>query len=146
MSLFIKLIGFYFLFFQGGNTYTLKVEVTGLKPLRGDLYISLHSRPEYFQLADSAFMKIKVAVDSEYEVITFENVPEGTYAIAVYHDENLNGIMDANEKGFPKEGYGFSTKTKMFGRPKFGQAAFEVTGDLTEEIKMIYPPGSVDNN
>lgn len=131
--------------FQGGDKYTLKVDVTGLKPLKGDLYVSLHSRPEYFQVADSALMKLRVAVNSENEVVTFDNVPAGTYAIAAYHDENLNGIMDANEKGFPKEGYGFSIKTKIFGRPNFGQAAFSVTGNQTEEIKMVYPPGAENN-
>ncbi|HPM93241.1 MAG TPA: DUF2141 domain-containing protein, partial [Bacteroidales bacterium] len=65
---------------------------------------------------------------------------------AVYHDENLNGVMDANEKGFPKEGYGFSTKNKMLGRAKFEQAAFEVSGDQAVEVKMIYPAGSTVNS
>jgi uncharacterized protein (DUF2141 family) len=128
-------------FFAGGDQYRLTVSVTGLKPLKGDLYISLHNRPAYFQVADSALMKTKVTVNEESELIIFDQLPAGTYAIAVYHDENLNGIMDANEKGFPKEGYGFSTKTKMFGRPKFEQAAFELNCEQTVEIKMVYPPG-----
>jgi len=118
----------------------LTVSVSGLQPLKGDLYISLHNRPEYFQVADSALMKKRIAVNEETETISFNNVPAGKYAIAIYHDENLNAVMDANEKGFPKEGYGFSTKTKMFGRPKFEQAAFNLTRNDTIEIKMVYHP------
>jgi len=121
-----------------GDKYGLTVVVSGLAPLKGDLYISLHNRPEYFQVADSAFMKMKLTVNEETEVITFDEVPEGRYAIAIYHDENLNGLMETNERGIPREGYGFSTKNKIFGRPKFKQAEFEVNGNDTIAIKMIY--------
>lgn len=131
---------FLLLFFpHQGKEFTLTVNVNGLKPLKGDLYISLHNRPEYFQVADSAFMKLKVAVNEENETVVFSEIPADTYAIALYHDENSDGVMQTNEKGIPKEGYGFSTKSKFLGRPKFEQAAFEVTENQTIEIKMIYP-------
>jgi len=128
--------------FQGEDHYKLTVTVNGLKPLKGDLYLSLHNRAEYFQVADSAFMKKKVAIDEETEIIQFDDIPAGTYAIAVYHDENLNGIMETTDKGLPREGYGFSLKSKFLGRPKFEQAAFELSGNDTIEIKMLYPPSA----
>jgi len=130
------------LFSHQEKEFNLTVDISGLKPLKGDLYISLHSRPEFFQVADSAFMKLRVAVNEENETIVFNDVPAGTYAIALYHDENMNGIMETNEKGIPKEGFGFSTKSRFLGRPKFEQAAFEVTENQTIEIKIIYPPSS----
>lgn len=137
----MKFIGIIFLILMlqvpGGNN-RLTVSVSGLKPLKGDLYISLHSRPEYFQVADSALMKKKITVNEETEIVVFDNVPQGKYAIAIYHDENLNGIMEVNEMGIPKEGYGFSTKNKVMGKPKFEQAAFELSGDETIDVKMIY--------
>jgi uncharacterized protein (DUF2141 family) len=123
------------------NNNRLTVSVSGLKPLKGDLYISLHSRPEYFQVADSAQMKKKITVNQETEFISFDKVPQGKYAIAVYHDENLTGALETNEMGIPKEGYGFSTKNKVLGKPKFEQAAFELIGNDTVEIKMIYHAG-----
>lgn len=129
--------------FQGGDHYKLTVTVSGLKPLKGDLYFSLHNRPEYFQVADSAFMKQKIAINEETETLQFDNLPAGTYAIAVYHDENLNGMMETSEKGMPREGYGFSLKSKFLGRPKFEQAAFEVSRNDTIGIEMVYPPGSL---
>lgn len=126
--------------------HRLTLSVTGLKPLKGDLYISLHNRPEYFQVADSAFMKKKITVDEETESFSFENVPDGRYAIAIYHDENLNGKLEVNEMGIPREGYGFSTKNKVAGRPKFEQAEFEVSGNDTVDVKMIYPQRQNQNN
>jgi uncharacterized protein (DUF2141 family) len=124
---------------QSGN-YQLIVNVSGLQPLKGDLYISLHKRPEYFQVADSAFMKKRISVNEETETVVFDKVPQGKYAIALYHDENLNGIMETSENGIPREGYGFSVKKNFFGRPKFEQAAFEINSNDTLEVKMMYPP------
>jgi uncharacterized protein (DUF2141 family) len=141
MKLIINIISLFLLLVPQGDQYRLTVSVSGLKPLKGDLYISLHNRPEYFQVADSALMKKKITVNEETEVIRFDNVPEGKYAIAIYHDENLNGMLDVNEMGIPKEGYGFSTKNKVLGKPKFEQAAFELSGNDTIEIKMIYHVG-----
>ena len=133
---------------QGGH-YRLAVSISGLKPLKGDLYISLHNRPEYFQYADSALMKTKIGVNAETETIFFDNVPEGRYAIAIYHDENLNGKMDVNELGIPIEGYGFSSNPRGPGRPKFDQAAFDLNRNDTIEVKMIYhkdPDKNTDSN
>jgi uncharacterized protein (DUF2141 family) len=140
MRLLIFLLSILFLLPQQGGKHQLIVTVTGLKPLKGDLYISLHQRPEYFQCADSALMKTKIGVNAETETIIFNKVPAGRYAIAIYHDENLNGIMDANKIGIPKEGYGFSTNPKIQGKPKFEQAAFDLSRNDTIRVKMIYHP------
>jgi uncharacterized protein (DUF2141 family) len=138
MKSYLFLLVLILVFPQEGDKYRLVVNVSGLKPLKGDLYISLHNRPEYFQVADSAFMKKKIAVDKETETVIFKDVPQGKYAIALYHDENQDGTMAVNEMGIPKEGYGFSTKNRAPGRPKFEQAAFNVNGNDTVEIRMIY--------
>ncbi|MGE5285402.1 MAG: DUF2141 domain-containing protein [Actinomycetota bacterium] len=65
----------------------------------------------------------------------FENIPPGTYAIVVIHDENMNGKLDANWLGIPKEGYGFSNNAKdVDGAPLFSAASFPYDGqnlDLT---------------
>jgi len=140
MRLLVFFISLIFLVPPQDGKHRLVVTVTGLKPLKGDLYISLHQRPEYFQFADSALMKTKIGVNAETETVSFDKVPEGRYAIAIYHDENLNGMMDANEIGIPREGYGFSNNPKVPGKPKFEQAAFEMSQSDTLVIKMIYHP------
>ena len=59
----------------------------------------------------------------------FEDIPPGTYALAVVHDENMNGKLDTNLLGIPKEGYGFSNDAKaLLGAPSFSAASFEYDG------------------
>ena len=65
----------------------------------------------------------------------FEDIPPGTYALAVIHDENVNGILDTHWLGVPAEGYGFSSDAKaLLGAPSFSAASFQFDGrnlDLT---------------
>lgn len=59
--------------------------------------------------------------------IVFKDLPEGEYAVAVYHDANSNGKMDSNVLGIPTEDYGFSNNAMgKFGPPKFDAAKFTV--------------------
>jgi uncharacterized protein (DUF2141 family) len=59
----------------------------------------------------------------------FEDIPPGTYALAVIHDENMNGKLDSNRLGMPTEGYGFSNDAKAFLRaPSFSAASFPYDG------------------
>lgn len=122
------------------GSYCLTVRVNNIKPVKGELFIALHQRPEYFNIPDSALMKRKVTIDADSETVVFKNVPAGKYALAVYQDENLNGAMDVNEIGIPKESYAFSGKQKGPGKPKFEEAAFELTGNDTLILKMVHKP------
>lgn len=69
----------------------------------------------------------------------FEDIPAGTYALAVIHDENTNGILDLNWLGIPTEGYGFSNDVKaLLGPPSFDAASFHYAGgtlDMTISLK-----------
>ena len=59
--------------------------------------------------------------------VVFQNLEEKSYAIAVYQDFNLNGILDKNWLGLPKEPYGFSNNpSTFFGPPGFSKASFEL--------------------
>jgi uncharacterized protein (DUF2141 family) len=68
----------------------------------------------------------------------FEDIPPGTYAMAVIHDENMNGKLDTNRLGIPREGYGFSNDAKgWLGPPSFSAASFRYDGrslDLTMSL------------
>ena len=63
----------------------------------------------------------------------FEDIPPGTYALAIVHDENMNGKLDTNLLGIPKEGYGFSNDAKaLLGAPSFSAASFSYDGQNLE--------------
>lgn len=62
-----------------------------------------------------------------------DSLPYGKYAIAVYHDKNVNGELDANLLGIPKEAYGFSNNARgRFGPASWKDAHFKVNSDQTE--------------
>lgn len=70
----------------------------------------------------------------------FLDIPPGSYAIAVIHDENMDGELETNFLGVPKEGYGFSNDAKgMIGAPSFPAASFSYDGkNLEMTISLRY--------
>jgi uncharacterized protein (DUF2141 family) len=47
----------------------------------------------------------------------------------LYNDENMNGKLDTNWLGIPKEGYGFSNDEKaLLDAPSFSAASFQYDG------------------
>jgi uncharacterized protein (DUF2141 family) len=70
----------------------------------------------------------------------FADIAPGTYALAVIHDENLYGKLDANWLGIPSEGYGFSNDARAaFGAPPFSAASFAYDGSsLALTISLNY--------
>jgi uncharacterized protein (DUF2141 family) len=70
----------------------------------------------------------------------FLDIPPGTYALAVTHDENMNGKIDTNWLGIPTEGYGFSNDAKAWlGPPSFPATSFPYEGqDMEMTISLHY--------
>lgn len=70
----------------------------------------------------------------------FHDIPSGTYALVVLHDENMNGKVDTNWIGVPKEGYRFSKDAKAsFSAPSFKDAGFVYDGKtLVMTIRLHY--------
>ena len=64
----------------------------------------------------------------------------GTYAVAVYHDENANVKFDKNWFGLPVEGYGISNNPTFFLRaPAFDEAKFEaLVGPTIVPVEVRY--------
>jgi uncharacterized protein (DUF2141 family) len=72
--------------------------------------------------------------------VVFEDVPFGTYAVSVLHDENGNGKMDKGFLGIPKEGFGTSNNPEIkMGPPTFSDSSFNLESKgLTLNISMKY--------
>lgn len=70
----------------------------------------------------------------------FSDIKPGNYAIAVIHDENINGELDTNFFGVPTEGYGFSSDAEVnMSAPSFANAEFSYDGgELQLSIKLSY--------
>lgn len=67
--------------------------------------------------------------------LQFDNLPNGKYSLAFFHDANSNMKLDSGRFG-PTEGYGFSNNAKGFmSAPKFEKTLFDVNGDLMITLK-----------
>jgi uncharacterized protein (DUF2141 family) len=67
----------------------------------------------------------------------FKNIPVGKYAIAVFQDENIDGKLNKNLFGVPKEPYGFSkNEYGMFGPPDFEDVSFDVKEDISISLTI----------
>ena len=121
---------------------TIEVVVSGFRNQKGQIGASLFAAQEGFpDKTEKALRTFKSAIDGDTVTFRFENVPVGTYAIAVLHDENMNGKMDTNFFGFPKEGGGASNNPKpRRGPPRFDDAKFVLKEEhMKLEIKLQYP-------
>ena len=77
------------------------------------------------------------AADHDKLTLRFEDIPAGTYAIDMYQDLNSNDNLDSTFLRIPKEPFGFSNNTPVrFGPPSFEKSSFEVTGNLSVEVKL----------
>ncbi|AQG78419.1 DUF2141 domain-containing protein [Spirosoma montaniterrae] len=113
---------------------TLTVDVQNIRIQKGAVYVALHKPSEGFP--DSKPFEGKKIDASGKSVRTTFSVEPGTYAVAVYHDENGNGKMDKKMFGIPKEPYGFSNNFRpKFSAPKFGDCQFTL-GEGGKEISI----------
>jgi uncharacterized protein (DUF2141 family) len=122
------------------NTYTITVKITNFKSSKGKCNVTLFNTANGFPAkAEQAFQNKTTTIIDNAVVLKFENIPNGTYAIAVMHDENDNKKMDTNFLGIPKEGYGISNnKYPIMSAPFFDDAKFVVSDDKYIIIKMKY--------
>ena len=78
-------------------------------------------------------------IHNSKSIVLLAGIPQGTYAIACYHDENDNGKLDSNFLGIPKEGTGASNNARgSIGPPKFKDAKFQLVSDTSLTIKINY--------
>ena len=109
--------------------------VEGVKNNSGSIYVGVYNSAETFPKKGKHVKGCISEIESTEKAVTLVcKVDSGTYAAAVFHDENNNGKLDKNFMGIPKENYGFSNNASgVFGPPDFADAAFD-TGN--EDLEM----------
>lgn len=119
----------------------LTVEIDGLKNKQGQVCASIFASSEGFPSdRNRGLQKQCIKINNTPLPITFENLKAGSYAVAVFHDQNNDRILNTNVFGIPKEGFGFSRNPEIrTGAPKFSEAAFLVAGPETNiQIRLKY--------
>ena len=85
--------------------------------------------------------KTEVVEVKDYKAqATFTDLPYGTYAVYVLHDENANGFLDKNFFKVPVEGYGASNNAAdIMEMPEYGEAKiFLKSKQLTIRVEIQY--------
>jgi len=118
----------------------IKVEVTNIINQTGQISIGLYNKDDSTFSDMSQYYKGKYLDISGTKITyTFQNIPNGIYAISVIHDENNNRELDKNFFGIPTEGYGFSNNVRpTFRSANFQESKFELSSDKTIVIHLGY--------
>lgn len=124
--------------FEGSVNQNLKITITRLHNNNGVVLVSLFKDGNgYPDDAAKAYGKEKAYIVDKIATIIFKNIPPGSYAVAILHDENNNQKMDKNMLGIPKEGYGFSNNVSAaFGPPSYKKASFNHNAATVTSIQI----------
>jgi uncharacterized protein (DUF2141 family) len=125
---------------SGQVATTVSVSVTGLRNTNGMVQACLTSAPRHFPNCDRDPGAHRLTIHAASDlVLEFADVPPGTYAVALLHDENGNGRVDRTLM-IPREGFGFSRDAPVrMGPPHFAQASFALgSTPLRQTIRMRY--------
>jgi len=122
------------------TTTNITVKVVDLRSNDGKVGLTLFNAEEGFPSEpDNAIAKKYIEIKDKTAQATFENVAEGKYAIAVYHDEDEDGEIETNWIGIPKEGTGSSNNPKSrMGPPRYKDCEFDTRQSKELIIKMKY--------
>jgi len=108
---------------------TLELNVSGFEHDQGHVVAKLFRRGDGAPKGPG-YKKLVRNIHDRRASIAFPDVPYGTYAVFLFHDENGNGTVDHNMLGIPTEPLGFSNgfKVSLFsGVPDFDDLKFEFT-------------------
>jgi len=120
----------------------IQVTIPNIENSTGVVACALFESPAGFptEFLHSATNITMIKIRDTQARCNFLDVPPGTYALAVIHDENMDGKLGTNFLGAPTEGYGFSNGAKAsMSAPSFEAASFPYDGqnlDLT--IRLTY--------
>jgi len=104
----------------------------------GTIFIGIYNNKDLFPVVGKEIKGKYVEVNGKSSItIRFDDLPTGTYAIAIFHDNNNNKKLDKNWFGVPTEGYGFSNNVfGTFGPPTFQEASFKTKTNSTTRLNI----------
>ncbi|HWA37410.1 MAG TPA: DUF2141 domain-containing protein [Burkholderiales bacterium] len=124
-----------------GQCHGIRIRILDVRSSMGTVACALFESSAGFptEYLSSATNVMVIKVRKAQALCTFEDIPPGRYAIAVVHDENMNGKLDTSRFGTPTEGYGFSNDARaLLGPPSFSAASFPYDGrtlDMTVSLR-----------
>ena len=129
----IALAGLVVLAVHSASAATLTIQVNGIGSSDGKIKVAVCTKS--FDAEGCPYGASPTPVPPGMSVV-FPDLPDGRYAIAVYHDEDGSGEMNKNMLTLPTEPYGFSNDIGRFSPPVFADALIDVRGATTIEVTV----------
>ena len=135
-ALIVGFTGLALLLARAATAADLTVTITNINGPGGEVRWALFDSAEDYKTEANPVLSARSRVDGDRLRFTVHDLPDGRYAIKLYHDANANGKLDSNRLGIPTEGYGFSNNAGRFGPPPFEKAAVVLEDDLQIAIRV----------
>lgn len=119
---------------------TLDLAVDNIKGQDGQLFIAVYRDQSSWLSPEKAAVTRRVPVQASKVEQSFE-LPEGKYAVAIFHDRNSNGKLDMQWlPPSPGEPWVMSRNAQgKFGPPSFDDAVFSLPKNQKLELKLQDP-------
>ena len=126
---------------------TLTLKVGHLRSLKGNLMVYLWNNPDAYLMKNSADYRVILDLEKSENApiegrikVTIDDLPQGVYAMMLYHDENKSYDFERNFVGIPMEGFAFGNNAQpKLGAPKFQEAAINLgQADVVQQVKVLY--------
>ncbi len=105
----------------------ISVGVSGAATDRGVMRLAFYESKASFNNVEQAFLRstAEISQGTANLLVPLPMVPE-KFAIAAFHDENENGVLDRNRFGIPSERYGFSANARgVVGPPSYEESLID---------------------
>ncbi|SIQ09938.1 DUF2141 domain-containing protein [Maribacter ulvicola] len=117
--------------------HNLSLSIEGVASEEGNICFAIYNNEDSFLKFDEVFKSGSEKAVKGKTAFDITDLPEGDYAIAIFHDANGNKSLDTNMLGIPKEQIAFSKgKMKMFGPPKYKECVFTFSSNMEMNISL----------
>ena len=119
------------------QAHELTVHVLNARSAQGNVAGALYADEAGWLQPGRIVQGQRAAAATDKVVLVYRNLPSGSYAISLFHDENDNGKLDRNVVGSPLERFGFSRDAMgRMAPPSFADASIDLQADTTITITL----------
>lgn len=138
MTYLLSILFSIFLMFSATKSSELSINIRGLESNVGKVLVLVFKDSDGFPEEDKKAYKIlELSISNKSASGKISDIPSGTFAISVLHDEDGDGKMKKNGLGIPTEGFGFSNNPSiLFGQPSFEKCSFSLKEGTSKQINI----------
>lgn len=116
----------------------LTIKISNIEKIKGEIKVGVYNTDTNFLKEGHAIKNYSIKVENNTALLTITDLPEGEYAVTMYHDQNSDNECNRNFIGIPKEPYGFSNNIKpKMSAPKYKDCKFTLSENKILNIKLI---------